>query len=320
MTDRNKNINRFEVLYGKYQDNTISEDEMDELLSLSGREEVSQWIEGPLKENWKEIVAQNPMPLSTRSRSYRQRSFLKLWTWSAAASLALLIIASIWYWNRDMGWKEYSTGNGETLEVVLSDESRVLLNANSTIRWNADWKKEDERSIELTGEAFFDIAHMEAVPLEVESKNATIRVLGTSFNVREDVLGIDVYLYEGSIELDFNPDAADSTEILMTSGDRIIKPVNKTELIIYEGVTKSEAASWTEGELRFIDRPLGEILIRLEGIYGKSFVVEDSSMLSIPMDVGVPYANWEVMKSALELSLSVKLEENGQTVKLTEKE
>lgn len=315
MTDFNKNISRFQILYLKYQENTISEKEMDELLQLSVTENVSDWIDGPLEKNWKEITIEHPLPEPLPTSLDRRRYRLKVVGWSMAASFVVIIITSIWFWNRDLGWEQYQTGYGETMEVVLSDNSNVLLNANSTIRWNADWAKAGERIIELTGEAFFDIARNEGIPLTVESKNATIRVLGTSFNVREDALGTDVYLYEGKIELELNPETGDSI-MLMTTGDWIMQPAGHTSIKKYKDVTRNEAASWTEGELKFRNRPLGEILIRLEGIYGKRFEVQDTSLLSIPMDVGVPYANWEVMKSALELSLSVELEENGKTVKL----
>ncbi|WP_236973530.1 FecR family protein [Membranihabitans maritimus] len=317
MKERRINIVRFEALYNKYQENTISTDELEELLDLSGKDEVKEWIEDPLKANWGEIGDRHPLPENGfPEKLVKRRSVLRIAGWSVAASLAVLLAASIWFWNRDLGWEEYSTGNGETLQIELSDNSEVLLNANSTIRWNADWEKVGQREVELTGEAFFDIAHMDNVPLEVESENASIQVLGTSFNVREDVLGTDVYLYDGKIKLGFNSGSGDSTQLLMTSGDRVIKPVNSGKLEKYKDVSKAEAASWTEGELKFIDQPLGEILTRLEGIYGKQFEVEDTTMLDIPMDVGVPYANWEVMKSALELSLGAKLEQVGEIVKL----
>lgn len=317
MKERRINIVRFEALYKKYQRNTISTAELEELVNLSGKEEVREWIEDPLRKNWSEIGDQYPLLKSSFSARYdKRRPKKKILGWSVAASLALLILSSIWYWNRDLGWDEYITGNGETLQLVLSDNSQILLNANSSIRWNADWQKKGKREIELTGEAFFDIAHMEEVPLEVKSENASIHVLGTSFNVREDVLGTDVYLHNGRIKLDLNPGSEKPTEMLMTSGDRVTKARNSIDYEKYIGVSKQEAASWTEGELKFIDQPLGEILIRLGGIYGKKFQVEDTSMLSIPMDVGVPYANWEVMKSALELSLGAKLEQVGETVKL----
>ena len=312
---RNK---RFQELYKKYALNTISDSELNELLELAGNEKAEVWIEDSLKADWQDIQEMHPL---TRAKIYStktsRRSKLIRIGWVAAASMAILTAISIWFLNRDLGWQEYSTGNGETLQIVLADNSQVLLNANSTIRWNENWQRDKVREIELSGEAFFEIEHFDDIPLNVTSKTANIQVLGTSFNVREDVLGMDVYLHSGKIRLDIQSVTDEDTSLILTHGDRIIKRANSDQIEKFKQVQKNEAASWTEGELKFRNQPLEDILVRLESIYGKQFVVQDTSMLSIPMDVGVPYANWELMKSALELSLSVDLEEDGKIVRIT---
>lgn len=309
---------RFQELYEKYTLNTISDSELNELLELAGNEKVELWIEDSLKTDWQDIQEIHPF---TRTKIYSlntdRRSNLIRTAWKAAASLALFAAISIWYLNRDLGWQEYSTGNGETLQVVLSDQSQILLNANSRIRWDKNWQRDKIREIEMSGEAFFEIEHMKDIPLNVTTPSATIQVLGTSFNVREDILGTDVYLHTGKIKLGLASALGEDTSLILTHGDRIIKRTKSDQVEKYTQVQKNEAASWTEGELKFRNQPLEHILIRLGGIYGKQFVVQDTSLLSIPMDVGVPYANWELMKSALELSLSVELEEDGRIVRIT---
>ena len=312
-----RDSNRFRELYEKYTRNAISNSELDELLDLAEDENVRMWIDGSLRDQWQDIQEKHPLPDSKKpgqNPGTNKRMFRIVW--AAAATIAIAIAASVWLIPKDLGWEEYATGNGETLQVTLSDQSQVLLNANSSIRWNANWEKDQIREIELTGEAFFDIAHMPDIPLNVRSKSASIQVLGTSFNVREDVLGTDVYLHSGKIKLDLQTPSGEETSLVMNHGERIIKRAGSDNIEKYEQVGKNEAASWTEGELKFRDTPLKEILIRLEGIYGKQFVVRDTAMLNIPMDVGVPYANWEVMRSALELSLGVRMEEKDGIVNL----
>lgn len=74
--------------------------------------------------------------------------------------------------------------NGGTYQVVLADGSKVTLNAGSTLRFPVSFQA-DERRVTLTGEGFFDIARDARRPFLVEApQGTTIRVLGTSFNVR----------------------------------------------------------------------------------------------------------------------------------------
>ncbi|GAA5219933.1 FecR family protein [Membranihabitans marinus] len=319
MTENTKNTNHFEMLYRKYLNDDISVEEFHEMLKWADNEKIKEIIDHPIRENWKEIIEQYPISETQLLVPDKRKKVWNIIGWSVAASIMLLVATTQWMWNREIVWEEYSTGNGETRLIHLSDESKVILNANSTIRWNPDWETEGQRKIDLVGEAFFDITHVDKIPLTVQSSHAMIEVLGTSFNVREDALGTDIYLHEGKIKLDLSGVEGDSSQMVMKSGDWVVKELKSPKVKVQSDVSKRDAASWTEGELRFRDQSLGDILIQLERIYGKHFLVEDSTMLSMVMDLGVPYANWEVMSSVLELSLGVEIEESEEIVKLKNK-
>ena len=97
---------------------------------------------------------------------------------------------------------EVNTMPGTRSKTILPDGTVVWLNSDSRISYNADFGKV-QREITLTGEAFFDVAHNEAVPMIVHAKTVNILVKGTAFNVRSypESDKVQTSLIRGSVEL-----------------------------------------------------------------------------------------------------------------------
>jgi transmembrane sensor len=99
-------------------------------------------------------------------------------------------------------YNSLSTPLGGQYALTLSDGTRVILNAASSIRYPTQFSGA-ERKIELTGEAYFEVAHNAAMPFRVVSKLQNVLVLGTHFNVNsyEDEPAAKTTLLEGSVLL-----------------------------------------------------------------------------------------------------------------------
>lgn len=84
--------------------------------------------------------------------------------------------------------------------VTLADGTRVWLNAESSIRYPAVFTG-DDRTVEMTGEAYFEVAKDAAKPFRVTVGGETVTVLGTSFNVNAyaDVPALRTTLADGAI-------------------------------------------------------------------------------------------------------------------------
>ncbi len=137
----------------------------------------------------------------------RPRPIKKILAWTAAAC-ALVITSLVAYQlmprrhtvlpNKE---NEVITSSSKS-KVTLPDGSIVMLNRQSRLVYNKDFGV-GKREIHLTGEAYFDIAKNEAIPLTVTAGPVQIRVMGTAFNVRaynEDSI-IETSLIRGSIEV-----------------------------------------------------------------------------------------------------------------------
>jgi Fe2+-dicitrate sensor, membrane component len=96
-----------------------------------------------------------------------------------------------------------STERGETYMVVLPDQSKVWLNAASSLIYNTNMNISKERVVSLEGEAYFEVAKDKARPFVVISRGQEVEVLGTHFNVNgyEDETATATTLLEGSVKV-----------------------------------------------------------------------------------------------------------------------
>lgn len=91
---------------------------------------------------------------------------------------------------------------GGQYQVILSDGTKVLLNAQSSLKYPTHFTGE-ERTVELTGEGLFDVKQQKKQPFRVITKGQQITVLGTSFNVKaySDETSIKTTLTSGAVEV-----------------------------------------------------------------------------------------------------------------------
>ncbi|WP_162618534.1 FecR family protein [Pedobacter yulinensis] len=95
-----------------------------------------------------------------------------------------------------------STPRGAETQVVLSDGTKIWLNAASSVRFPVAFSG-TRRKIELTGEAYLEVAEDKSMPFVVAVRDREIEVLGTRFNVNayEDRADVTTTLLQGSVRL-----------------------------------------------------------------------------------------------------------------------
>lgn len=95
-----------------------------------------------------------------------------------------------------------ATSPEEVTDVELPDGSHVWLNGGSELTYSKSLNDDDERSVSLKGEAYFEVAENPDRPFIVEGDGMTIRVLGTAFNFncRNDRQVVKAALIHGVIE------------------------------------------------------------------------------------------------------------------------
>ena len=140
--------------------------------------------------------------------------------WGVAAAVILLLVASVWLF-RNMGNQAllYKTADN-TQTIALADGSNVILNRASTLRFTPE-DENGHRKVELTGDAFFDVARDEAHPFVIKAGEVEVEVLGTSFYVdsREQQNQVQVIVQSGRVAVR----AATEQEILVADEKAIFR-------------------------------------------------------------------------------------------------
>jgi ferric-dicitrate binding protein FerR (iron transport regulator) len=166
-----------------------------------------------------------------------------------------------------------STPAGGQYEVSLSDGSKVWLNALSTLKYPAVFSGK-ERDVELTGEAYFEVAKNKDIPFRVSlAKSTSIEVLGTHFNIMAyaDEKNIDATLLEGSISVK----KGDLNKMIIPGQQAKI-----TDDIKVSNVDAEESIAWKKGLFSF-DRSDTQTIMRQ---IGRWYGVEVAYQGKIPVN------------------------------------
>lgn len=155
-----------------------------------------------------------------------------------------------------------STAKGGQTAITLSDGSKVFLNAASSIRFPTVFSGK-ERTVEITGEAYFEIAQNKSVPFIVNVKNASIKVLGTHFNVMayDDEHILQATLLEGSVVV-----SEDNLSKYLKPGQQASIKLGQTIQVIDE-VDTVQTVAWKNGEFQFDITDIESIMRQLERWY-----------------------------------------------------
>jgi transmembrane sensor len=155
----------------------------------------------------------------------------------------------------EMAYNNMTTDKGHQYQLVLSDGSKVWLNAASSIRYPARFA-EGERKVEITGEAYFEIAKNATSPFEVTVRGMEVQVLGTRFNIYayDDEPTIKTTLIEGSVQV-----GNDRTQVKIRPGQQAQLDSEDKIAVINSPDAEGEMA-WKDGRFNFEEADLKEIM------------------------------------------------------------
>ena len=143
---------------------------------------------------------------------------------------------------------------GGEYSITLSDGTIVYLNAESELRYPVKFVGEDRR-VYLFGEAYFDVVHDKAHPFVVDVKNSTVRVLGTSFDVRAyaDEDEVLTTLVQGSVRF-----SAGKESVILEPGEQVV--LDKSGRLETREVDTYLYTAWKDGVFAFKRQRLEEIM------------------------------------------------------------
>jgi len=195
---------------------------------------------------------------------------------------------------------EISTRYGAKSNFILPDGSTVFLNAGSTISYDKNFGT-NIRSVELSGEAYFDIVKNPSKPFIIHTRNMDIKVVGTAFNVKcyPGEKETETSLVRGSIEITLKDRAE---KIVLKPNEKLVihDDQNLAKNTIADNATKKNVdvspmltlshltilpddnsiaeTSWLHNKLVFRDERFDDIAVKMERWFGASIKFSDEAI------------------------------------------
>lgn len=167
------------------------------------------------------------------------------------------------------GYCVVSTPAATTTLVTLSDGTRVMLNANSTLEYSASFDDAEVREVRLKGEAHFEVTKNPHRPFVVKAGEMQTQVLGTIFDVkayRKDAP--KVTLMEGKVKV-----SNANTEVEMRPGQTATLQADK----IVVSKASPSASDWLEGDFDMDQVTLAEAMSDIGAWYNKTVVFQSQA-------------------------------------------
>jgi ferric-dicitrate binding protein FerR (iron transport regulator) len=241
----------------------------------------------------------------------------------AAASVIILLLTSagFWYFSSKV---LITTGNAEQKQVVLPDHSIVTLNANSSLAWYRAWWWRGDRQVWLTGEALFEVEHLNRDSSDIRpgerftafAGDLSVQVLGTQFNIRQRRHTVMVALLDGKIRVWGKGRAGEP--LIMTPGE-VVRYDDATAAIAPVDRVTSQPQAWIDHKILANGMTVQDIIDQYEDTYGNTIVLGDTSLAAKKIDGTLPLNTEEGVIYMLANILNANIHREGRMIYLQPK-
>lgn len=214
----------------------------------------------------------------------------------------------------ELQYNTMETPRGGQFQLLLPDGTKVWLNAVSRLKYPVDFTASNERRVELSGEAYFEVAHNKARPFRVVTNRQVVEVLGTHFNVNAyaDEPNTKTTLLEGSVKVSGGANSA------------ILKPgqeANLTDNFKISDVDTEEAIAWKNGYFRFDDEKLETIMRKVSRWYNVEVIYLDNDVKDdLFAAVTTRFANISTLLKIMEQTGDASFRVEGSKIIISKKE
>jgi transmembrane sensor len=240
------------------------------------------------------------------------RSRFSPWAAGAAAALALVVIASL-YWRDNV----FTTAVGQQRVRVLRDGTRVALNTDTRIEMNYD---EHARRVRLVrGEARFDVSKHPTWPFLVSVGGQEIRALGTSFIVRHDNdQDLSITLVNGRISvapIAGTGEAPPEAPQVLVPGQRLLISQHRAPAV--DRPELSRVTAWERGRVEFDATPLEDATTEMNRYTTTRVVVPDAEVAQLRIGGVFRAGDSDEFVKIVTAALGLRADRNGEDIVLS---
>ncbi len=229
-----------------------------------------------------------------------KRRRIKTYIIPLVASIALLLAISGSFIltqmkNTESKYYTYLTNNDKT-DLTMEDGTQITLNKNSRLTYSDKYGKE-MRSVQLEGEAYFNVTKDSLKPFRITMGNSTITVLGTSFNLKNEIKSssITATLIEGSIYFE-----TPEQKVLLKPGQQLSFNQQSNSLDIAH-VDTEESISWKSELLRYKSIPFTELIQELEDKYQTRIIIKNKKLMKHDIIISGSFSKKQSIEQILKV-------------------
>lgn len=244
---------------------------------------------------WNKVSAQTIAVPEVRKRTIAFPAWGK---YAIAAAAILLLGVFLLKPFTNNGGMEVAIADAGNKEVVLPDHSHVTLRKGSKLSYPATFAAAT-RNVSLEGEAFFEVTRNEQKPFVIDAQSVSVKVLGTSFNVRCDTASAKVTVATGKVQVTMLRDP--STYVILTKGEYGTLADNRlTEQVSGD----NNYMFWKTGVLQYDNKPLRYITDELSYHYQTRVMIDSSGRQGVTGQlINISFNNQPIDKVLEELCL-----------------
>lgn len=237
----------------------------------------------------------------------RTRRIAPGWWKAAAVLLPLLIAAGYWFYHTNRNSRIMYTAKNAKDSLLLPDGSAVYLQQGARVSWIRSF---EERSVQMeSGEAFFKIVKNGQHTFSITAANATVKVLGTAFNVKTNAAATDVVVWEGKVSLD----GSKSEPVILGPGEMGVAEANTGKARKLQGNYKYRCG-WANDDLVFYNQPLDLVLRVFEAHYHTGGPILNPKLLNRRVTVRFRHLKAEDALNVLNALLDDELSKQEDTL------
>ena len=212
--------------------------------------------------DWSKVAARINQPAREVALPvYRRRTFRQL-----AAAVVLLVVAAwaMFYWQTShdplLATTTIVVAEDTITNVTLPDGSQVFLNTAARLSYQHDFNT-DTRTVVLSGEGYFEVAHNPAVPFLIHTDQTIVRVVGTTFNVNAADSAVRITVNSGKVAFSHQYD----TLTLTRDAVGVFRQDTQTLRTFHND--SPNYLAWKTGKLTFNNTPLQQVVQDLQKHY-----------------------------------------------------
>ncbi len=192
----------------------------------------------------------------------------------------------------------------------LPDSSKVTLNGSASLSYNPDF---EDREVSLKGKAFFEVTRQEEATFTIKAREASIRVLGTSFLVEENENQVRVEVTHGLVSVAL--ESKDETVRLAQNEQGIIDLTSQS--ITKDPVKANNSLYWANQQLTYRQASLPEVFDELSVLFGKDIEFDRSVLQACKLTALFRDQTFEQIMQNISVSVNLSYELDGDRVLIT---